>query len=54
MINFLFGISIMLNLLFIVITMLILNNKKCRNFFKEELEDEKAFKEFFNRNRIDF
>lgn len=54
MTSFLLGVSVIINVFFIGITILLFKNKKSREFFKKELEDEKAFKDFFDGNRIDF
>lgn len=47
-------ISYVINTFFITMIFIILKNKKSRELFTKELEDEKAFKNFFNDNRIDF
>ncbi len=47
-------ISYAINIFFITKIFIILKNKRSREFFKKELEDEKAFKDFFDGNRIDF
>ena len=54
MFYFLLGISFIINIFFISITFLIFKNKKSRELIRKEIEDEKAFKEFFNNKRIDF
>lgn len=54
MIEFLFGASVIINIFFISIIILFFKNKKCREYFKKEVENEKAFKYFFDSNRIDF
>ncbi len=54
MTSFFLGISFIINIFFISITFFIFKNKKSRDFFKKELEDEKAFKDFFNNKHIDF
>ena len=50
----LFCMSILLNVIFILSIVVIIKNKKCREFFKKEVEDEKAFKYFFDSKHIDF
>lgn len=47
-------ISYVINTFFITAIFIILKNKKSRELLAKELEDEKAFKDFFNDNRIDF
>lgn len=54
MASFFLGISVIINIFFISITFFIFKNKKSRELLAKELEDEKAFKDFFNDNRIDF
>ena len=54
MTDFFLGVSFIINIFFISITFLFFKNKKNRDFFRKELEDDKAFKDFFNSNRIDF
>ena len=54
MLKFITILSYAINTFFIVAIFIILKNKKSREFFKKELEDEKVFKDFFNSNRIDF
>ena len=51
---FLLGVSFIINVFYISITFIIFKNKKTREFFRKEVEDVQAFKEFFNSNRIDF
>ena len=46
--------SVLLNILFIIAIIIFLKNKKCREYFRKEVEDEKAFKYFFDSKRIDF
>ena len=54
MLKFITILSYAINTFFISTIFIILKNKKSREFFKKELEDEKAFKDFFDGNRIDF
>ena len=54
MTNILFFISITFNIIFISITILFFKKEKNRDYFRKEVEDEKAFKYFFDSNRIDF
>lgn len=51
---FLLGVSFIINLFYIFITFYIFKNKKTREFFRKEVEDVQAFKDFYNNNRIDF
>ena len=50
MLNFLFGISICLNLIFITLILVLYKIYKKKKEFKEVLCDEKAFSDFFINN----
>lgn len=54
MTSFLLGVSFIINVFYISLTIFIFSNKNRINFLKKEVQDVKAFKDFFDSNRIDF